>query len=221
MARPVLEVRDLWVQRGGRDVCRGVGLRAEPGEVVAVVGGRGAGKSALLSCLALDLRPSAGSVLLHGVDIAGADGERRAALRNRVIATVRVGWDNADGEVTGPGTWLVREPAHVALGAALSGPFDVVLVDGAFDLDGVGGATAGHDDLAGRQLALMQALLRRRSARPPAVLVASRNPAPLAAVADTVVVLDDGAVVDSGPVTHVLGGPRWADMVEVAGRRSA
>lgn len=232
MARPVLEVRDLWAQRGGAPACRGVGLRAEPGEVVALVGGPGAGKSSLLACLALELPVTAGSILLHGVDIAGADDDRRAALRSRVIDLVRVGPAAAEPVGSRGVPRRVRGPGHVALAAALGGSYDVVLVDGAFDADGADqdggdasgtspGGTAAGDALAARQVELMYALLRRRSARPPAVVVASRNLAAVAAVADTVTVLAEGVVIDRGPVAHVLGAGRWRQPHNVIGLRSA
>lgn len=220
MARPVLQARRLWVTVDGTAVCRGVDLRVAPGEVLALVGGAGAGKSALLSCLGLELAPAAGSVLLHGVDVTGADGDRRAALRSRAVAVVRVAAEPVTpapdgGRVTGQ-----RSLSDAALIAALRGPCDVVLVDGAFD----GGAPPGAESglaLAARQVDLLHLLRRRRQGRPPAVVLSSRNLAAVAAVADSVAVLHDGKVVDHGSVPHVLGGGRWATGQLVTDRCSA
>ncbi|MGQ0574045.1 MAG: ABC transporter ATP-binding protein [Pseudonocardia sp.] len=72
------ELDALRVRRGGiefRDVVvpgalRGVTLRAEPGELVAVTGPSGAGKSTLLRLVARLADPIGGSVLVDGQDLA-------------------------------------------------------------------------------------------------------------------------------------------------------
>jgi iron complex transport system ATP-binding protein len=63
-----IEWDNLVVQRGPRDVLRGVSLRAEPGEVLAIVGPNGAGKSTLVLA-GLGLLPvKDGKVRLDGHD---------------------------------------------------------------------------------------------------------------------------------------------------------
>jgi ATP-binding cassette subfamily B protein len=65
----------------GPPVLDGVSLRIEPGEVVALVGATGAGKSTLCELLPRLLDPDAGTVRLGGVDLRAADpGEVRAAV---------------------------------------------------------------------------------------------------------------------------------------------
>lgn len=66
-----MEVRDLDVAYGRRQVLTGINLRVGPGEVLALLGTNGAGKSTLLRAVSGLLRPSAGSVLLAGRDITG------------------------------------------------------------------------------------------------------------------------------------------------------
>jgi branched-chain amino acid transport system ATP-binding protein/neutral amino acid transport system ATP-binding protein len=53
------------------EIVKGVGLRLEPREIVALIGPNGAGKSTLLKLIAGLLRPSAGHILFKDRDIAG------------------------------------------------------------------------------------------------------------------------------------------------------
>lgn len=64
-----LEVNDLEVRYGRVHAVRGISLKVEEGEIVAVLGANGAGKSSLLKAL-MGLESAAeGSVTLGGVDI--------------------------------------------------------------------------------------------------------------------------------------------------------
>lgn len=60
---PLLEAEGVGhVYAGGQVGCEDVSFNLYPGEVLGIVGESGSGKSTLLSCLAGDIRPSAGSV---------------------------------------------------------------------------------------------------------------------------------------------------------------
>ncbi len=92
-APPPLEARDLekrFLCGDGSElhILRGVSLRLEPGEAVAIVGASGAGKSTLLHILGALDRPSAGDVLLGGRPVAGLDDESLASVRNRHVGFV-------------------------------------------------------------------------------------------------------------------------------------
>lgn len=65
-ASVALEARGLTLVRGRRVVLRDVHLALAPGEMVALQGANGAGKSSLLHCLATALQPTAGCVLWFG-----------------------------------------------------------------------------------------------------------------------------------------------------------
>jgi ABC-type sulfate/molybdate transport systems ATPase subunit len=78
---PVLEVRGLCLERGGRIVLDGVDLALMPGTVTALLGDSGAGKTSLLRCLVGLEVAGAGSVRFEGVDLLDVD---RCELRRRV-----------------------------------------------------------------------------------------------------------------------------------------
>ncbi|HET8682508.1 MAG TPA: ABC transporter ATP-binding protein, partial [Micromonosporaceae bacterium] len=75
---------------GERDVAalRGVDLRIDAGEFVAIVGPSGSGKSTLLNLLGLLDRPTAGTLSLDGVNVAGLDEKGAADLRLRQIGFI-------------------------------------------------------------------------------------------------------------------------------------
>ncbi|QNE89189.1 ABC transporter ATP-binding protein [Corynebacterium incognita] len=65
-----------------------VSLQLHPGELVAVMGPSGSGKSTLLNVAGLLHRPTAGRVLIDGVDTADISETRKAELRRRHIGFV-------------------------------------------------------------------------------------------------------------------------------------
>lgn len=76
-----LVARALEAGYGARGVLRGIDLALEPGVLVALVGPNGAGKSTLLRAFAGLIRPTAGAVMLDGIDVATLS---RAALAARI-----------------------------------------------------------------------------------------------------------------------------------------
>jgi len=66
----------------------GVSLEIEQGEFVAVVGRSGSGKTTMLDCVGLLMRPTAGRVLLDGVDTGRLGDGERAELRSRRIGFI-------------------------------------------------------------------------------------------------------------------------------------
>jgi branched-chain amino acid transport system ATP-binding protein len=68
---PLLELRDLRVFYGAIEALKGVNLRVEEGEVVALLGANGAGKSTTLRAASGMLAPRGGRVLLRGERVDG------------------------------------------------------------------------------------------------------------------------------------------------------
>jgi ABC-type lipoprotein export system ATPase subunit len=77
--------------RQGKNVVRaldGVTLSIEPGEFVAVVGRSGSGKSTMLDVLGLLLKPTAGAVIVDGVDTTRLKDNERARMRGEKIGFI-------------------------------------------------------------------------------------------------------------------------------------
>jgi branched-chain amino acid transport system ATP-binding protein len=70
MPEPLLELRDVHTYYGHIHALKGVTLSVAPGEVVALIGANGAGKSTTLRAVSGLLRPRTGDILLHGQSIA-------------------------------------------------------------------------------------------------------------------------------------------------------
>jgi putative ABC transport system ATP-binding protein len=73
---------------GGVEALRGVTLRVEGGELLAVVGPSGSGKSTLLHVMGTLERPTSGSVAVAGHDVDGLGDRALANLRARRIGFV-------------------------------------------------------------------------------------------------------------------------------------
>lgn len=88
----VLEARDLSKEvsspEGTLTIVQQVSFQVHAGESAAIVGASGAGKSTLLALLAGLDTPSAGKVLLDGVDLTALDEDGRARLRAERVGFV-------------------------------------------------------------------------------------------------------------------------------------
>jgi len=75
----LLEVRDLRVRYGAVEALRGITLEVREGELVALIGSNGAGKSTCLKALAGIVRPVEGSIRLGGEELAAEPAHRVVA----------------------------------------------------------------------------------------------------------------------------------------------
>ena len=83
-----LEVRDLVVHRGGRPVLHGISLSLQPGEVTALMGANGAGKSSLVMTIAGVLPAASGRIEVDGRNLMGRTPD---AVRRHGITVVPEG----------------------------------------------------------------------------------------------------------------------------------
>jgi len=87
---PLLEIENLSVRRGEREVVQQVTLTVNASERVALVGPNAAGKSTLLSAIVGLLKPSQGAISLAGRPLAGL-GNREIARRIAFVVALQEG----------------------------------------------------------------------------------------------------------------------------------
>lgn len=80
---PVLELQGVVTRIGSQQIHDGVDLTLRRGEIAALIGGSGTGKSVLLREIIGLMKPSAGSIRLLGVDVWAASRVQLDALRKR------------------------------------------------------------------------------------------------------------------------------------------
>ncbi len=79
-AKPLLDVTDLRVNYGVIEAVKGVSLRVQDGEIVALIGSNGAGKSTILKTISGLQSPRRGSISFEGRAIQGAQPHRTVRL---------------------------------------------------------------------------------------------------------------------------------------------
>ena len=225
---PIVEIDGL-VKRypGGIEAVRGVSLRIEPGDAVALVGGNGSGKTTLVKHLVGLLPPAAGDVRLDGQSIVG---DRIDVL----AATVGFVFQDPDQQLFertverevafGPRNLGVDEPR---LGPLVDGALEAVGLTGErltnpYDLDRsrrklvalasilamdpaiviLDEPTTGQDPLG---VARVGAIIGSLRAAGRTVVTITHDMEFAAAYLDRVIVMRGGEVVADGPPGEVLG----------------
>ena len=79
----LIEIHDLDYSRGARPIFRGLNITIKRGEVTAVMGPSGTGKTTLLRLITRQLIPDSGVILIDGVDIATLNEAQLFRLRRR------------------------------------------------------------------------------------------------------------------------------------------
>jgi energy-coupling factor transport system ATP-binding protein len=205
-------VRGVWHEfSGGRTVLRGVDLKLQPGERVALMGRNGAGKSTLLRHAAGVLEPTRGSVRASGRVALLLQHPGDYLLHERVgeeaPSTARDAAGLTVAEDRHPRDLSGGEKQRLALAVVLGGADGAVPLVVCLDEPTRGLDRGAKGDLAER--------LRTLSSAGSAVLVATHDPEFAAAFADRVVLLADGRPIADGPTADVLTGG-WYFATETA-----
>ncbi|MGQ0717654.1 MAG: sulfate/molybdate ABC transporter ATP-binding protein [Pseudonocardiales bacterium] len=235
---PGLDI-EVAVRRGDFDLDATV--RVEPGEVVAVLGRNGSGKSTLLAAIAGHLRPDTGRIVLDGRVLTDtAAGVQLAPHRRRVglLAQEPLLFPHLsvlDNVAFGPRCagrrkqpareaamrrltevdavqFAQRRPRRlsggqaqrIALARALASDPDLLLLDEPLSAVDV--------EFAPALRSLLRSVLQDRLA-----VVVTHQVIDALVLADRVVVLDGGRVVEQGPTRDVLTRPRSAFAARLAG----
>jgi branched-chain amino acid transport system ATP-binding protein len=85
----VLEVSELGVRYGAIRAVHDVSLQAGKGELIAILGANGAGKSSTLKCVAGALKASTGTIRLDGHDVTSAKPEQMVRLGVAMVPETR------------------------------------------------------------------------------------------------------------------------------------
>ncbi|MBK9178541.1 MAG: amino acid ABC transporter ATP-binding protein [Acidimicrobiales bacterium] len=232
MAEPAIRIEGLHKYFGALEVLKGVDLEVRRGEVVCIVGRSGSGKSTLLRCVNRLEEPTAGRILVEGIDITDpdcdVDGVRRrigmvfqlfnlfphltvrgnlTVAQRRVLKRSKAEADAVAEEMlarVGLAEKIDEHPIRlsggqqqrVAIARALAMNPDMMLFDEA--------TSALDPELVGGVLGVM----RRLATDGMTMLVVTHEMGFAREVADRVVFMDGGVVVEEGPPEQVLGEPQ-------------
>jgi phospholipid/cholesterol/gamma-HCH transport system ATP-binding protein len=83
-AKPVIELENVSLAFGDKQVLRGLDLKIVPGQTTVIVGRSGSGKSVLLKLMMGLLKPTSGRVMLFGRDLATCSAVEILEMRKRM-----------------------------------------------------------------------------------------------------------------------------------------
>ncbi|SDN23253.1 amino acid ABC transporter ATP-binding protein [Allokutzneria albata] len=232
MTEPIIEITGLCKAFGPLEVLKGIDLTVKRGEVVCIIGPSGSGKSTMLRCVNLLEEPTAGKVVVDGVELTDPDCDidrartrvgmvfqgfnlfaHLSVLDNLTIAQRKVlGRPKGDAELVArenlakvglgekagsmPGQLSGGQQQRVAIARALSMNPEVMLFDeptSALDPELVGDVLGVMRQLADDGMTMLVVTHEMQFARE---------------VADRVLFMDGGYVVEEGPAEQVIGAPR-------------
>ncbi|WP_133130969.1 ABC transporter ATP-binding protein [Legionella yabuuchiae] len=83
MSDPVIEIEGLKNYLGGQWVHSDVNLTVKKGEILAIIGGSGSGKTTILRSILMLLKPTAGSIKVFGKDVLNIGEQEANKIRQR------------------------------------------------------------------------------------------------------------------------------------------
>jgi ABC-type glutathione transport system ATPase component len=241
MTEPLLEVSGLVVEYGqGRDVHRAVdevSFAVPRGGSLAVVGESGSGKSTIARALVRLVRPTAGSMVFDGVDLAGLSPRQLRPLRHRIQMVFQDPYGSLDPHlnardivaepfrVRGERSRQVRERRATELLDQVGIPASALhrkpreFSGGQRQRIGIARALAAEPDLlvcdeatsaldVSVQAQVLEILASLRRDKGLTFLFISHNLGVVRAVSDDVLVLRSGRVVETGRTADVLQRPQ-------------
>ncbi|HVL95285.1 MAG TPA: amino acid ABC transporter ATP-binding protein [Solirubrobacteraceae bacterium] len=230
-ATAAVEVRDLHKSFGDLEVLKGIDCQVAPGEVVCVIGPSGSGKSTLLRCMNLLEEPTAGQVLVGGIELTDPEVDidavrrrigmvfqqfnlfphltvtenltlpQRRVLRRNKAEAARVAEENlarvglTDKAEAYPAQLSGGQQQRVAMARALAMDPQVMLFDEP--------TSALDPELVGEVLSVM----RRLASEGMTMIVVTHEMSFAREVADRVVFMDDGVIVEEGAPERVISAP--------------
>ncbi|WP_432071644.1 metal ABC transporter ATP-binding protein [Streptomyces wuyuanensis] len=228
VAEPVISVRGARATLGSRPVLRGVDLTVGRGEVVALLGANGSGKSTAVRSVIGQVPLTGGSVSLFGTELrrfrawsrvgyvpqrttatSGVPATVREVVASGRLSRTRLGWQSRDDRAA------VRRAIELVGLADRSGDSVSALSGGQHQRVLIARALAAEPELlimdepmAGVDLASQAVLagtLREQVGAGTTVLLVLHELGPLEPLIDRAVVLRDGCVVHDGPPPRAVG----------------
>ncbi len=117
----MISVRNLSHSFSGRQVLSNINLEVEPGEIVAIMGSSGGGKTTLLRCISGLIVPTKGNVFVDGVDVRREPEEARRRMgmvfQSAALFDYMDVWDNVMFGLRRRGKRVHAEPDKIATDA--------------------------------------------------------------------------------------------------------
>ena len=236
----MIQVAGLTKRAGGTQILRGLNFEVAPQTVLGVIGASGSGKTTLLRCLNGLERIDGGAIECDGVQLAAnlapADYQRRVRALRRKVGTVFQHLHlfphlSVLGNIIEAPVHVLRVPRTEAEARALellealglrsaAGRFPESLSGGEQQRVAIARALAMRPSfllfdeptsaLDPRRSAEMRALLRRFAAEGHTLVVVSHALSFLIGLADSLLYMEGGEIVERGPTDQLLAAPQDA-----------